>query len=314
MTHRILLYLMQTKTGEHQIYMHNNLVRHTMDTMLGLDVMDLRLVAYLIDIGIPNPKKPEMPRRIRGSVSGLAAHCGITGGDIYKSVRQSTESLMTKLIRFKRPSDGARVSTTWIAEGVYHEGDGWFEVQFSDSMQGLLTDLSKQWTKFRLDTMLELGASQYAVRLYQVAKSFESLGTWKTPIADLRAQLGVPDTGYKRLSDFRKIVLDYPIRIINERSDISLEYAKGNLGRKWTDLVFHVKPQPKPKPCKAPEGFDSLDKSERDALWQFAMEKNLLYPDERGWKDVTPAQREKLYRYWIESKQQPDLFEDQVLP
>ena len=289
-----------------QIELHNNLVRHTMETMTRLSVIDQRVVGYLVSVGIQNPKDEEMPRRVKGSVADLARICGISGGDIYRSVRKATESLMTQLIRFRRPSDGASVSTTWLAEGVYYEKEGVFEVQFSDSMRGLLTALSKHRTVLQLETMLGMGSSQYAIRLYQIAKSFESLGTWKTPIEHLKQQMGVPQQAYKRLSDFRKMVLDYPINIINERSDISLVYAKGNMGRAWKDIIFHIT-KAKPKTCEAPKvGFASLDAAGQAALWRWVCERYPRAdrdPEIVGWIGVPPTLRDDLWQEWRASLQ-----------
>lgn len=297
---------MESTAASHQIELHNNLVRHTMETMTHLSVIDQRVVGYLVSVGIENPQDDEMPRRVRGSVADLARICGISGGDIYKSVRKATESLMTQLIRFRRPSDGASVSTTWLAEGVYYEKEGVFEVQFSDSMRGLLTALHKHRTVLELETMLGMGSSQYAIRLYQIAKSFESLGTWKTPIAHFRKQLGVPEKAYPRLSDFKAKVLDYPMNIINRRSDINLSYGKGNLGRRWTDLVFHIT-KAKPKTCEAPKvGFASLDAAGQAALWRWVCERYPRAdrdPEIVGWIGVPPTLRDDLWEEWRASLQ-----------
>ena len=292
-----------------KVEMHNNLVRHTMESLTHLSVVDQRVVGYLVSVGIKNPQDGGMPRRIVGSVSDLAAICGITGGRIYEQVRKATESLMTQLIRFKHPDTGKSVSTTWLAEGVYAEGEGTFEVQFSDSMQRLLTELSKHRTVMELETMLGLGASQYAIRLYQIGKSYESLKGWGTSIEYLREQLGVPKGSYERISDFKRVVLDGPLTTINGSSDIQLTYVKQNHGRAWTHLAFVVKKRSQEKRLKIRErDVTSLAQAEQDACWRWLRTQlaGQDLPSERDWSKCTTKLRDVLL-YWEEEQAQGKL-------
>ena len=289
--------------GKQEVQMHNSLVRHTMESMTHLSVIDQRVVGYLVATGIKNPKNEEMPKRVKGSVSELAKICNITGhGKIYKGVRKSTESLMTQLIRFKHPDSAKDVSTTWLAEGVYDEGEGTFEVEFSSSMQRLLTELSKHRTVMELETMLGLGSGNYAIRLYQLAKSYQSVGGWVTPISLLREQLGVPKGSYKRISDFRAMVLNYPLKAINNKSDIEINYDKNNKGRSWKEIIFLVE-KSKPKSSetsanlpKAIEWYENLKGQEREECD--------LYLMKYGFKNKGDEALNKGLNYFINEKRQ----------
>ena len=263
--------------GKTTVEMHNNLVRHTFNSLTQLSVVDQRVVAYLVGKGIKDPQADYMPEFIEGSVNELAKIAGMAprSGSKYKLVKESTESLMRQLIRFKDPDSGSSVSTTWLAEGIYREGEGTFEVQFSRSMRKLLTALSKQRTVMELETILGIGGSNYAIRLYQLLKSYQSLEYWTTRIDTLRDMLGVPEGTYARWSHFKDKVIDYPLAIINERTDLIVTYDKQNKGRKWTHLVFKIAPKENgtKKAEKVPEWeiwFTEKLKTEegQDDLWE----------------------------------------------
>ena len=222
--------------------MHNNLVRHVIDSMSTLGVYDQKVIGYLISKGIKNHKNAEMPVEIEGSVTELGKIMNYKGHALYEFVREATESLMRHTIRFKDPESGADVSCSWLAWGKYWEGQGKFVVEFPKPLRPMLTELGNQRTEIELEKMLGLGGGNYAIRLYQMCKSWQSNRGFTCKIDKLRQQLGVPNDAYKRISDFKSRVLNYPLQTINKRSDICVEYEKHNHGRSWTHLVFYIKP------------------------------------------------------------------------
>ena len=296
---------------EKKIEMHNNLVRHTMDSLSRLSAIDQRVVAYIISIGIKNPKNDddEMPSEVEGSVKELANICGIQGDHLYTGVRKATESLMQQIVRFKDRDTGKDVSTTWLSEGIYSETEGTFIVSFSQSMRKMLTGLAKHRTQMELETLLSLGGSNYAIRLYQVAKSWQSEKYFTTSINGLRDMLGVPKGSYTRISDLRKMVLDYPIGIINDKSDIYITYEKHNYGRKWTHLAFCVSRKEKgPKQVKEVEEkkFHDLSEDEKRDLWAWIKthEHASEYPESPDWTYLTDNALAEAVRFWRQDRRQ----------
>lgn len=294
--------------GKDIVVMHNNLTRHIIEEMTSLSVQDQRIVAYLIAKGIQNPKSDEMPIEIEGSVAEVAHICGITtAGTAYQAVRQATESLMRHLIRFKDPDDGGDVSCTWLAWGKYHEHEGRFTAEFPKPLRKVLVGIRKHRTEMELETLLSLGGGAYALRLYQICKSWESQKVFIAKIETLRAQLGVPPGKLERFVHFKQRALDYPLKAINERSDIRVEYAKHNSGHKWTHLAFSVKPRKRTKTANLPKsGFFSLDKTGQKILWEWVCEKYPLPdrdPSAPSWDDISAAMKESLWQEWVQGKQ-----------
>ena len=81
----------------------------------------------------------------------------------------------------------------------------------------MITRLEEQFTKYDIEQVSGL-TSAYAVRLYELLIAWRSTG--KTPIIEIqkfRQKLGVLDTEYKQMNDFKKRVLDIAINQINEK-------------------------------------------------------------------------------------------------
>lgn len=231
-----------SESGDREIELHNNLVRHTMTSLTQLSVTDQRVIAYLIATGTDNSKE-KFPEFMTGNVKDIADACGYKGHGIYKYVRDSMDSLQSSRLRFKNLK-GSDVTASWIGEGEYNQVDeakGTFTVQFTKNIRLLLGELGGFRTVMELETLLGIGGSNYAVRLYQLAKSHQSKGVWKEEVSGLRKKLGVKEGAYTRPYDFRKKVLDYPIAIINDRTDITLSYTKQRHGSRWREIIFEIR-------------------------------------------------------------------------
>lgn len=290
--------------GREMVVMHNNLVRHVIQRMSSLSVNDQKVVSYLIARGIKYHRDDDMPIEVEGSVAELAEIMDYKGHGIYERVRDATRSLMNHEISF-RDLDGAQVYCPWLAWGKYYEKQGRFLVEFPAPLRPMLAAIRKHRTEMELETLLGLGGGCYAIRLYQLCKSWESQRGWIAALDILRDQLGVPEGAYQRLSDLRRMVLDYPIRTINQKSDIRVSYTKHNRGRKWTHVAFHVAPQSrKEKKAERPTGFHALSDGEKSEMWKWlrTTSRGEDLPEPENWSLVASSiGLDVAYRYWRES-------------
>lgn len=300
--------------GKNMVVMHNQLARHViLERMTSLSVQDQRVIAYLIATGIKNHANSDMPVEVEGSVAELAAVCGVTAHNkFYQTARQATESLMKHLIRFKDPEDGKDVSCTWLAWGKYHPKEGRFTVEFPKPLRKVLTDLSKHRTEIALETLLGLGGSAYTLRLYQLCKSWQSNKGFIVSCDDLRGQLGVPKDTYERAIDFRRNVLDTPLKSINSKSDIRVIYVKANKGKEWRTIAFTIEPKVDETGAKKlkprVKTVTDLPIEEQVACWQWLRSQlaGSELPEVMDWSQCkTPL--EKILRYWNEEKAQGKL-------
>jgi plasmid replication initiation protein len=125
----------------------------------------------------------------------------------------------------------------------YVEGAGIVKLRFAPEIVPLITRLEQNFTSYELMQVANLNL--YATRLYELLVSWRSTG--KTPIIeinDFRSKLGLVETEYKAMGDFKKRVLDPAIKQINEHTDIIVKVEQHKTGRFITGFSFKFKPKP----------------------------------------------------------------------
>ena len=123
-------------------------------------------------------------------------------------------------------------------EGLY--------IQFDNKMKPYILDLfqSKGYTKINVEQIFPL-MSAYAVRLVELLLQFQGTKqkklSRKIDIEDLRFALNVPDDAYAdRMDNFKKFVIDEPLREINQKTEYEMSYSVIKSGRKVTGFEFYM--------------------------------------------------------------------------
>lgn len=240
-----------------KVVMHNSLVRHTLKSFSRLGAMEHKIIAAAV--AQIDHRSDTIPA-IELEVTELAKVAGLKRKDIYEAAHEAARNLVGEVLEFRDPKDNASVICGWMSAARYQHGEGTIICKFAADLKPVLTALKECRTEMELASIMRIGGSAYAHRLYQLACSWRSNHGWTASIATLREQLGVKKNDYPRLYDFKKRVLDGPIRIINERTDIAMAYEKGNKGRSWQSIKFTVLSQ-----SSRPE---RLKKAERPPDWE----------------------------------------------
>ena len=150
------------------------------------------------------------------------------------------------------------------SEGLY--------IWFDDLLRPYILDLirSKGYTRINVEHLFKL-SSPYAIRLlelllqYQNIKSFKKIMEIKRKltIEELRFALNVSDGAYKnRMDNFRKFVLDNPIKEINTRTPYIVSYKPIKDGRNIVAFEFIMDTYNVPKEddaaCKFAKNRESI--------------------------------------------------------
>lgn len=134
----------------------------------------------------------------------------------------------------------------WVSGISYVEGAGIVKLRFAPEIVPLITRLEENFTWYELMQVANLNL--YATRLYELLVCWRSTG--KTPVIeinDFRSKLGLLETEYKAMCDFKKRVLDPAIKQINENTDIIVKVEQHKTGRSITGFSFKFKPKPQAK-------------------------------------------------------------------
>lgn len=129
----------------------------------------------------------------------------------------------------------------WFQKVRTNKKSGTVTIRFDDDMMPYLLELSKQneyFTHYQLKYILPM-RSQYAVRLYEILKSYQlNNREWFFDVDALKKQLNCEN--YKDFYDFRRWVIEPAVAEINEFSDIKVAWEPVKEGRKVVRLVFYM--------------------------------------------------------------------------
>lgn len=128
----------------------------------------------------------------------------------------------------------------------YKEKKG-LHIRFNEDMRDFLLDIYKShghygFTKIEMQQIFVL-SSAYAMRLLEVLLQYngekkKGIITRKIELDELRRRLNVPENSYKRMSNFRKIVLDLPKKEIERKTPYKIEYKTIKYGRNVVAFEF----------------------------------------------------------------------------
>lgn len=141
------------------------------------------------------------------------------------------------------------VKSRWISQVEYHKGEGGISIIFTPAVVNEITRIDgyeKAFTKYLLKQTATLN-SVYSVRLYELLKQWLQAKKASFELELLRSQLGLGVSDYKRMSDFKKRVLDLAVDEINKKTDLKISYTNIKEGRKIVGFNFTVLEKPKSK-------------------------------------------------------------------
>ena len=162
----------------------------------------------------------------------------------YKALKDACDDLFARYFSYQSLSEKGNIQnhkSRWVSEVIYVEKEALVKLIFSPAIIPLITRIEKHFTKYDIEQVRELSTG-YSVRLYELIIAWRSAG--KTPIIEIqefRKRLGVLDTEYKQMNDFKKRVLDPSIIQINEKTDIKVKVEQHKTGRTISGFSFKFK-------------------------------------------------------------------------
>ena len=146
-----------------------------------------------------------------------------------------------------RPDDGGFELYHLFRKLKYVPKEGLF-IWFDDLLRPYILDLlqSGGYTRINVEYLFKL-SSPYAVRLLELLLQYQNFKTFKEKmeikrnltVEEIRFVLNVPEGAYRdRMNNFRRFVLDIPIKEINTRTPYIVRYETVKKGRKVVAFEF----------------------------------------------------------------------------
>lgn len=171
-----------------------------------------------------------------------AEQFGIEKGNAYDVIRDASKNLFDRYVTYndKNPKNDNDRSfhCRWVDKIGYEKNTGTVYLRFTADVVPLITRLEEHFTSYEIEQVASLD-SAYAIRLYELLIKWRK--SRKTPIfqlQDFRHKLGVEDSQYKTMSNFKQYVLDFAVKQINKHTDIKVSYEQHKSGRKIIGFAF----------------------------------------------------------------------------
>lgn len=200
---------------------------------------DLSIEEQKIILTLASMVKPEDEefKRYRFNIAEFINLIGIKNQSQYTEIPRITKELMKKV--FEIQEENKVIQVAWLSSAIYEKGSGYVELEFSPCLKPYMLKLNSMFTQYKLGNILMM-KSKYSPRFYEFLKcnEFKKQG-FEIELNELKCLLKIKDS-YARFYDFKKKVLLYSQREINELTDITFNFEEIKQGRKVDKIRFYI--------------------------------------------------------------------------
>lgn len=219
---------------EHYIVLSNDIIKGKQNTTL----QQARFIRLMISQIV---KQDTELKKYMCRIQDFAEFFGISPQNIYVEVKKMTSELLKLQVHIGTGNPRQPWKTINWFNCAEYDGQGGITLCLSEQIRPYVLELSKWYTQYQLKHIKKMN-SFYGIRLYEILKcddnkSRESVSEFLYEIEKLKEMLGC-EGNYKRISDFKKFVIEKAIDEIDKNTDywVDVEYIK--TGRKITHINF----------------------------------------------------------------------------
>lgn len=214
----------------------------------GLNVAESRLVLLAITVAKEDLKKSKLKHslgeRIKISAQRYVDMFGVPKSSAYELLQNSCRSLFKRQFSYTEESESAVLwhrTSHWVIDIAYMNETETVSLSFSPAIIASIDDLQKHLSSYDVRKVANLTNAR-TIRLYELLKNLQHKGkVSRVSIEDLRSKLGILEHEYKRMFDFKRQVLNFSIKQINEHTDIEVSYEQHRKLRAISAFTFNIK-------------------------------------------------------------------------
>lgn len=165
-------------------------------------------------------------------------------GNEFNALRSACRNLFRREVTiYGIPNKASKIdpssilTTRWIQSGVvYFEGQAKVGVRISHDILPYINQLRSDFSRIPIKPIMAM-TSTHAVRIFEMLMQFRDTGVCRISVKDIKERLDLTDS-YPKFSDFRRSVIEFSVKQINETSGIrvSVKYIKS--GRSIESIEF----------------------------------------------------------------------------
>ena len=192
----------------------------------------------------------------------------------YSQLADATKQLFNRQFSYIDKSKGEDCITVarWGNRASYLNDRGTVVLYMSSEVISMISRLQANFTQYLLEQVSDF-KSKYSIRLYELLIKYRDIGVSnKFEIGELRSKLGLENTEYKAMCDFKGYVLDKAIKEISDKADIQIKYDQFKEGRTISHILFKFikKKETKQKKSKDQNTVDLFNRMTDKQLDMFA--------------------------------------------
>jgi len=222
------------KNREYKVVKSNALIQNSRHD---LSLQEQKILLRIIQMIEPNDTEFKV---YEFKISEFCDFCGITyNGKNYLDIQKSLKGLadISYWVENQTSTEIEIDLLRWIDTVKIKEGSGVVAIKLHDMMKPYLLQLKEYFTTYSLYYTIAM-KSKYAIRLYELLKSYQNLKEKELNIEKLKYKLMV--THYKKWFDFKRNVIDIAIKEINLLSDINVTYELKKEGKQFISILFFI--------------------------------------------------------------------------
>lgn len=230
--------------------MENNLVSQSNDLVSASYVMSVGekelLLACISKIDSRPNRENEVTKQTKFIISVDTMknlfYKDTTRGNAYRDLKKAADRLFDREVTI-RLDKNKRLRTRFVSGVLFDPDNAEITVTFAEDILPYLTELSANFTKYRLHEVAEL-SSVHAIRLYELIVMWTNQYQYSKvlDLHDFKEIMGVADK-YKKFSQLRERVIDKAIEEINEKTNYTVSVSYKKVVRTYTsmNLKFYKK-------------------------------------------------------------------------
>ena len=220
-----------------------------MNASYNLEVTEQRLILLAIISARETGQGITSDSKLEIHASDYAIQFNVAKETAYEALKNAVNNLFERQFSFREETKKGVgiVRSRWVSRIKYIDDAAILEITFAPDVVPLITRLEEHFTSYQIKQIAQL-TSKYAIRLYELLIAWRTTG--KVPeleLSEFRNRLGIGDSEYTAMNNFKSRVLEPSIKQINEHTDITVTYEQHKRGRTISGFSFKFKQKSKAK-------------------------------------------------------------------
>lgn len=213
----------------------------------GLNVAESRLVLLAITLAKEYAHTAQshslLGKSIEISVQRYVDMFDVPKSSAYRLLQDTCRSLFKRQFSYTEAAESKDLwhrTSHWVIDIAYMNETETVALRLSPAIIESIDELEEQLSSYDIRKVANL-TNAHAIRLYELLNTLHHKS--KTPrvsIEDLRNKLGILEHEYERMFDFKRQVLDFSIKQINEHTDIEVSYEQHRTVRTISAFTFNI--------------------------------------------------------------------------